>query len=310
MFKVEAYIEKCLLSCVSQDIPYTDYEIICVNDGSPDCSAQIAKRLSSRYPNISVIDQENQGLSVARNVGLEHAKGEYIWFVDSDDWIKKNILLELYEYASGNDILAINYTLAYDDSAKNKNVCYSFDGSFDGKSFFIKGRHTQAQFYICRRDYLIENKLSFFPGIYHEDTEYNHRLLYFAKKVTVFKTPVYYFYKRSNSISTTFNSKRLYDLLVILNKMREFRDNVVTDMKFKKYMDYNISMAYNSLLTYSLKAPRTIQIDIDRHLKFMPFIVKSLLKSPSYAHKVEGVFMMLFNKSQIETYKFLKLKFK
>ena len=95
VYNVEKYLEECLDSLLEQDIPHEEYEIICVNDGSTDGSLEILRRYEEKYPNIRVIDQENGGLSAARNVGLVHAKGEYIWFVDSDDLVQNNCLLEL-----------------------------------------------------------------------------------------------------------------------------------------------------------------------------------------------------------------------
>ena len=90
VYNVEQYLEKCLLSCLDQDLPQSDYEIIVVNDGSPDGSLAIAERIAATATNITVVSQENGGLSAARNTGLEIAKGKYVWFIDSDDTIKKN----------------------------------------------------------------------------------------------------------------------------------------------------------------------------------------------------------------------------
>ena len=92
VYNVEKYIEKCLLSCLKQDIPQSDYEIIVVNDGSPDSSLAIAERIAAAATNIIIVSQKNGGLSAARNTGLKIAKGDYIWFIDSDDTIKENCL--------------------------------------------------------------------------------------------------------------------------------------------------------------------------------------------------------------------------
>ena len=97
VYKVELYLEKCLYSCLNQDIPREDYEIIVVNDGSPDKSLQIAERIAAIETNIVVISQENGGLSVARNTGLLRAKGKYVWFVDSDDWIEPDMFEIMYQ---------------------------------------------------------------------------------------------------------------------------------------------------------------------------------------------------------------------
>ena len=92
MYNVEKFLAKCILSCENQNISKKEYEIICVNDGSLDSSAIIAEEIAKQYNNIIIINQENQGLSVARNTGLSNAKGDYVWFVDSDDWIEEKFL--------------------------------------------------------------------------------------------------------------------------------------------------------------------------------------------------------------------------
>lgn len=92
VYNADKYLAECLDSCLHQDIPYDDYEIICVNDGSEDGCLAILDDYSSRYPNICVIHKENAGVSEARNDGLAIARGDYVWFVDADDFIEENIL--------------------------------------------------------------------------------------------------------------------------------------------------------------------------------------------------------------------------
>lgn len=93
------YLPECLDSLMDQDISQDEYEIICVNDGSTDESINVLRKYQRQYRNIVVIDQENCGVSTARNNGLKIAQGEYIWFIDSDDFILRNILSELQEVA-------------------------------------------------------------------------------------------------------------------------------------------------------------------------------------------------------------------
>ena len=110
MYNVEKFLAKCILSCENQNISKKEYEIICVNDGSLDSSAIIAEEIAKQYNNIIIINQENQGLSVARNTGLSNAKGDYVWFVDSDDWIEENCLRRIVSKLSNNlDVLQLQY---------------------------------------------------------------------------------------------------------------------------------------------------------------------------------------------------------
>jgi len=95
VYNAEIYLPDCLNSLLRQDIPHSDYEIICINDGSKDKSLAVMQDYQARFPNIQIIDKENGGVTTARNAGLAAAMGDYIWFVDSDDFIKENVLLHL-----------------------------------------------------------------------------------------------------------------------------------------------------------------------------------------------------------------------
>ena len=104
VYNVEQYLPRCLDSVLQQDIPYEEYEVIVVNDGSPDSSLAIAESYARRYPNVKVVTRQNGGLSAARNTGLEYAKGEYVWFVDTDDRIASNCIRYLCNYAKDNKL--------------------------------------------------------------------------------------------------------------------------------------------------------------------------------------------------------------
>ena len=111
IYNVENYLDTCLSSVMTQDIPLTDYEVILINDGSSDGSLVIAERFAAQYSNVRLISQENRGLSGARNRGIEEAQGEYIWFIDSDDYIEIDCISVLLEYmiSGGLDAMRFNY---------------------------------------------------------------------------------------------------------------------------------------------------------------------------------------------------------
>src|SRR6266540_1135366 len=95
VYNVEQYIEKCLQSCINQDLPHQDYEIIVINDGSTDGSLEVVNRVTTDYSNFIIINKPNEGASSARNKGLDIASGNYVWFIDADDWIETNCLQSL-----------------------------------------------------------------------------------------------------------------------------------------------------------------------------------------------------------------------
>lgn len=126
MFNVERYIERCLRSLLVQDIPLASYEIICINDGSPDGSKEIVKDIQKEYANILLIDQENKGVSVARNNGIKKARGKYLLFVDPDDYIDGNSLLNILRSANDNiaQVTFLGYTFLNEDGTARRKLFY------------------------------------------------------------------------------------------------------------------------------------------------------------------------------------------
>lgn len=118
VYNVEKYLPECLDSCLNQDIPLSDYEIICVDDGSPDNCGAILDNYAEKYDNIVVIHKENGGVSSARNAGIDVARGDYMWFVDSDDTIKANLLkgLKKHIYETACDILSVRAYMIHNDN--------------------------------------------------------------------------------------------------------------------------------------------------------------------------------------------------
>ena len=111
VYNVADYLAKCLDSLLAQDLPQNEYEIIVVNDGSTDNSGEIAQQYADKYANITLINQGNQGLSGARNTGIKCAKGDYIQFVDSDDYLEENVLGGLLKQVEKDnlDVLRFKY---------------------------------------------------------------------------------------------------------------------------------------------------------------------------------------------------------
>lgn len=119
VYNVEKYLGRCLDSILSQD--YVDYEIICVNDGSTDSSLGILNEYAARYTRIKVVCQENQGLGAARNTGLKYVTGDFVWFIDSDDWIEECALSSINSFIQKNsdcDVVIINAFRTNDQGEK------------------------------------------------------------------------------------------------------------------------------------------------------------------------------------------------
>jgi glycosyltransferase involved in cell wall biosynthesis len=206
VYNVERYLEKCLKSILSQDIRPDFYEIILVDDGSTDNSGRICDTFASNGSNISVIHQANQGLSVARNVGLSAACGKYVLFVDSDDFLQQNVfgvLVDAIEEAN-LDILRFKYTRIKEGDQPSSVVSRSLTkGVFKGHDFLVHrfGNECYACQFMIRKELLTTNGLYFRPGIIFEDTEWTPRVLEKAQRVSEIDLLVYYYLVREGSIT-------------------------------------------------------------------------------------------------------------
>ncbi len=223
VYNVEKYLEKCLESILNQT--FKDFEAIIVNDGSTDNSQEIIDKYVNKDQKIfKSFKKENGGLSDARNFGIERAKGEYIVFLDSDDYIDENLLNTLNNYISKNSDLQL-LKIPYKRVDENENIIYKeiIDEELNsGENLFIKLRNKKvciepACFYCINREYWIRNKFSFPIGKFHEDFAIMLIVLLKAQKVQIIKNSYYNYTIRNNSIMTS-NSyekkvKKAYDKL-------------------------------------------------------------------------------------------------
>ncbi len=206
-YNVEKYIANCLESLVKQNISFDTYEIIIINDGSTDESARLAELYSKTYGNIRVIHQENAGLSAARNAGILAAKGKYIYFIDSDDYIATNTLKLVINTLETHDLdmlgLEIIETAALDISAsKNCSELNVKDAIVsDGITYIANNNYlNNAWWYVIRLEFLKESKLVFPEGRLVEDANFTAKLIVAAKKFGWLPLDFYRYYMRPNSI--------------------------------------------------------------------------------------------------------------
>lgn len=226
-YNVEQYIEDCLTSCIHQGFDPTDYEIIVINDGSKDSTLEVVNNFIEKNPMapIRVVSQENSGLSATRNRGVTLAQGDYVWFVDSDDWIAENCLKALSDNIDKNnhpDIVVLNTILRKggEDSAIIRNLpSDSGDGKFIYDNSYIFP-YSGAPFYLFKRSFLSDNGLSFKEGIYFEDCLFTPSALSMAKHCSYYSEPVYIYRLRENSITTSsISEKKLYDSITVAEEL-------------------------------------------------------------------------------------------
>lgn len=221
IYNVEKYLEDCLVSVINQDIQ--DIEIICINDCSTDDSIEILRRYMKKDSRIVLINNDkNEGQSYSRNRGMDNAKGEYIYFLDSDDILRKDALRELYIIAQENDLDGVFFdSLPLYESKElrekfpgntwaHKN-CYS--SIYEGKQLycqFVKNKELLSA--VClqfwRRKFLNDHTLRFFDGIVHEDILFTFLSMMGAKRVKYVPEYFYYYRHRANSTTTIPISKQ------------------------------------------------------------------------------------------------------
>ncbi|MFC5045334.1 glycosyltransferase family 2 protein [Aquimarina hainanensis] len=251
MYNVAQYLETCVASVQRQGLDEADYEILMINDGSPDNCEQKAKQLSSRYSVIKVISQENKGLGGARNTGIEHAIGTYLLFLDADDIYIDGVIPSLINIATANQLDILEYGAQGVDEQGNVIYEVAYDGGGEVKSGVLYYRDMKYMNSACnklyRRSFLVDNKLVFLEKIYGEDFEFNTRALYFAERCMAIDTIVAKFLQTAGSItrSTDINKKRKYveDLILILQNIKNFREkNEIKNKENTAFFDERMTM--------------------------------------------------------------------
>ena len=204
VYKVESYLDRCVQSIVDQT--YRNLEIILVDDGSPDCCPEMCDAWAEKDSRIRVIHKQNGGLSDARNAGMAAVTGEYISFVDSDDWIAPEMMMSLLNRAveTQSDIVSCDALRVWDDGRPNKPMIRV-------RGDFVMNR-TEAMHALIQSSCLIQtvwNKLykaalakqvPFPKGIIHEDEFWSWQIIALSTRTATLDAAYYYYYQRSNSI--------------------------------------------------------------------------------------------------------------
>ncbi len=221
VYNCEEYIGKTLDSIINQD--FDSFEIIVIDDGSTDGGLEVIndKLKDVEIPN-EIIHQENAGVSVARNRGIDASKGNYLVFVDADDYVSPNHLSEL--YGKGTDFSLVQYVKDQDGSLSNPN---HFDRKVISCEEFIKMELNMEMtlnfFQIMYKSEIINgNDIRFTPGVvYGEDTEFAHKALSFGDKIAISNEVTYYYVQRDDSAIKTTEFKR-FDIVNTFERLAEF----------------------------------------------------------------------------------------
>jgi len=233
-YNTEKYIEKCLKSLMGQTL--TDIEIVCINDGSKDGSLDIVKRCAASDSRIKLIEQENLKQGAARNNGTRAASGEYIGYVDSDDWVDLSYFEKLYNAAKkyNSDIaLATNVRIGNGKTKKRLNIeteelLTDLQGKFDVCALSKNPCPTNK---IYRTSLLKDNNIIWPEGCYCEDKLFVTKAVYYANSVVTVPGVQYYYFRNPNS---TVNSKKQKHLKKLVEDKNNAKKAVLNFLKEKK----------------------------------------------------------------------------
>jgi glycosyltransferase involved in cell wall biosynthesis len=280
VYGVANYLCKCVDSLLVQDIE--DYEIILVDDESPDECPQICNDYAERFTNIKAIHQENMGLSEARNTGTRAAQGDYIMYVDSDDYIEPNVLGALMEQVERDqlDVLRFRYQNVREGGdvfAPYKDMTNYNDYSSiptDGLTFLNERMGTQcyAVQFILRCELALQEQ--FTPGIYFEDTDWTPRMLLRAERVASTDLVVYNYLWREGSITLSQKDikkqrKQLQDKMGLLERLNQW-GNAVTDRRWFDSMISSLVVNMVGMLAGPFYAERREYIKQIKALGILP----------------------------------------
>ena len=299
-YNVEKYIEHCIYSCCEQKslVLGQDYEIVIVNDGSTDQTPQIIGRLKKEIPELKIVNQENRGLSGARNSGAKVARGDFVWFVDGDDTIAKNSLSNLCEFLKPHiDAVQIYANTVVADKEFIPRGVFEYAGQKTGIELLFENKICCCvPFTIYNRDFLERNRLRFYEGIFHEDNEFTPRAYFFAKAVVCYPHFLYFVTINPNSITRVVNPKRSFDCLVVADSLLSFK--AVHDMSkdvglnavFCNHIGQVCSNAFSMILTCQNKELyNRFFLDLARHR----VVLKSMWHSSKTKYKLYSVLMNL-----------------
>ena len=233
IYNVEKYLDKCVKSLLGQTLE--DIEIILVDDGSTDNSGNIAKLFKEQNPNkVKYYRKENGGLSDARNFGMQYAQGDYIAFLDSDDYIDKNAYQEMYEKAieENSDYVECDFIWEYPNKKRVDKREYYF-----GKQEMLTNVRVVAWNKLIKRDIIVNNKLEFPKGLRYEDVEFTYKLIPYLNRTSYVEKPFVHYIQRENSIANDQNKRNIEIFHVLDNVISYYKDHRLYD-EYQDELEY------------------------------------------------------------------------
>ena len=236
VYNVEKYLEKCLDSLVMQTLK--DTEIIVVNDGSTDCSSEIIKKYEEKYENIKLYSKKNGGLSDARNYGLKYVTGEYVAFLDSDDYVDKTLYEKIYnkKIEEKADYVECDFIWEFPDESR-------IDTGIRYKNKFEMFTYARVVAWnkLIKTEIILENEELRFPyGLKYEDVEFFYKLVPEVSKFAFVEEPLIHYIQREDSLVKVQTEKTL-DLITSLNEVLDYYKEKDLYDEYKDVIEYTFA---------------------------------------------------------------------
>lgn len=261
VYNTGSLLKKCIAS-IAKDIS-SDYEIIIIDDGSTDNSVEIIESLMEIFPTVRLLKQANSGQGAARNAGIRAASGEYVWFVDSDDWLLDGAVLRVAKVidADSPDVIVLNYVYAFEDGRymPTANIAQSLLGKIikpsTNEHIFasVSCWNTPPWRLVTKRQLLLDNDIVFAEGVFYEDHPFAIHLMFVAERVYIHPPAAYAYFQRSDS-TTHANDRKVFDFLEIrelsitlfkrFDKFYEFGELASTYVSPRNFYDAHVPRPY------------------------------------------------------------------
>lgn len=272
IYNVEAYLERCISSLIKQDLPFDEYEILLVNDGSTDGSLDICNQFAAKHNNIIVYTKENGGLSSVRNFGIDHAQGRYIMHVDGDDFLSENVIGKVVKVAEENELDLCFFKFIRYPANTPIDLFWKFPHFkvFSGESLLLNNMMvTSTWCCIYNHDFLTDSGLKYFGRISHQDVEFNYRLYPLAKRVLFTDYNVYYYSIEGESITRTDDiekmKRNLMDNLQIAHNVKDYAKRDVFSKEIRNFLNKKMNSIVVSFFISFLKKDNRYDYSFIKH---------------------------------------------
>lgn len=295
IYNVEAYLDDCVTSILAQT--YTDYEIILVDDGSKDSSPMICDRLAEQDARIKVVHKNNGGQSDARNVGTYFASGDYIIFIDSDDFIITNQFLQkINEKAIDNpDLIFYKYQKYFHDNKRFEDCKYSYQSALEKKNYperisaLVKSDAFFGMAWIkaIKMDVIKSGNIQFDTNLKCEDMDWNYYLILNSNSIELIDESFVAYRQREGSVTATFKLKNLTDFIYVLEKWSERIMKKEMDSLLKNALLGSLAKYYSNMLVVYARLKDAEKKKYRKRIKELSWLLKySMSNRPKTVGKI------------------------